>query len=557
MIRDNLEKYCRVIYIVILFTVIGFIVYITCTFNNNTYSVNNETALTLYDKWEIYGENGTYIGSCNTTEISTDSNETLIMKGTLPNSLPYDYSMGLLTIHLDVHIYADGVLIYSFTKGDGAFGNTAGYGYHFISQLCQYAGNDIEIHISSPYGITHLPNVEFGSAKDLLFKQLSIATVPFSIAVLTFVIGILILCYGIYTIIKAHVNRSFIFLGFFAMTLGIYTANEQPIFLLMTGNHVLSAYLSFISLMMLPMPFILFMKELYTNNRHMIWYILIFINFVNLIVSTILQIFDIINYRESLSMTHLVYLVTIVAIIIMTIYELVKFKLTESMKLNIICISVVVIFLTIDIILYYFSYTDEPSLFGNVSFLFYIIVVGLHTIKTNTLLIEKGRKAEEYRTLAYRDNLTGIRNRTSHDSFLSNADTTSHQYIIGMMDLNNLKYYNDNLGHEIGDKYITTSATLICQAFGEIADNHCYRIGGDEFCVILQDKTIEQFITCHERLNKLIDEFNSSSDDLKIHIAVGYVQYDSAIDHNLKETRSRADAMMYKNKFMMKGQLGR
>ena len=53
----------------------------------------------------------------------------------------------------------------------------------------------------------------------------------------------------------------------------------------------------------------------------------------------------------------------------------------------------------------------------------------------------------------------------------------------------------------------------------------------------------------------LIDDYNSTSDNLKIHIAAGYAIYDASIDHDLKETRSRADAMMYNNKFTMKQKL--
>ena len=306
----------------------------------------------------------------------------------------------------------------------------------------------------------------------------------------------------------------------------------------------------------MPIPFILFLKELYTNNNHIAWYIVIGLNFLNLTATTLLQVLNIADYRETLTATHIMYIITITTTVVMTIYELIKYKLTTSMKLNLICISVVAVFLIAALVVYYKSDQQEPTVLGNLGFLIYIIVVGIHSIKSNTSLLAKGRQAEKYRSLAYTDNLTGLKNRTSHDAHLTHSDTSIHRYIIAMFDLNELKYYNDNLGHEVGDKYIVTSANIIKAAFGSLADDHCYRIGGDEFCAIFEDKTVEDFNSAYETFCKLIDEFNSTSSDLQIHIATGYAEYDSSIDSDLKETRSRADAMMYKNKFMIKQKMG-
>lgn len=55
---------------------------------------------------------------------------------------------------------------------------------------------------------------------------------------------------------------------------------------------------------------------------------------------------------------------------------------------------------------------------------------------------------------------------------------------IVMLDLNNLKKCNDRYGHEAGDTYLKKASEMITNAFSQ--ENTVYRIGGDEFCVIMR-----------------------------------------------------------------------
>jgi diguanylate cyclase (GGDEF)-like protein len=58
-------------------------------------------------------------------------------------------------------------------------------------------------------------------------------------------------------------------------------------------------------------------------------------------------------------------------------------------------------------------------------------------------------------------------------------------YVIVTFDLNNLKQCNDQYGHRVGDEYIINAAHIIEDNFERYGK--CYRIGGDEFCVIMPD----------------------------------------------------------------------
>ena len=58
-----------------------------------------------------------------------------------------------------------------------------------------------------------------------------------------------------------------------------------------------------------------------------------------------------------------------------------------------------------------------------------------------------------------------------------------------LCDLNNLKYYNDNYGYEIGDEYIIPAAKILIEVFAKVGT--CYRIGGDVFIIVFENFDLE------------------------------------------------------------------
>ena len=128
----------------------------------------------------------------------------------------------------------------------------------------------------------------------------------------------------------------------------------------------------------------------------------------------------------------------------------------------------------------------------------------------------------------------------------------AENFVVAVLDLNNLKVCNDTLGHEAGDKYIRDASKIIQSTFGTIGN--CYRMGGDEFyCLIPKGGKA----SCREqqtRMENMIDEYNKASSDVKIAIACGFARYDNRIDYDLNSTAKRADQLMYQNKEEMKKQ---
>ena len=94
---------------------------------------------------------------------------------------------------------------------------------------------------------------------------------------------------------------------------------------------------------------------------------------------------------------------------------------------------------------------------------------------------EKKEQLENITYIAYHDELTGLRNR---QAFKEACDTVSPKEVcIGPVDVNNLKQTNDTMGHKYGDILLKSVAEALMGVFGQ---DNVYRIGGDEFSVLLE-----------------------------------------------------------------------
>ena len=155
---------------------------------------------------------------------------------------------------------------------------------------------------------------------------------------------------------------------------------------------------------------------------------------------------------------------------------------------------------------------------------------------------------------ANRDSLTGLRNTTSYSSWVSKFDkeleSSPFDFGIAVFDLNNLKETNDTYGHDMGNRLIVTVAKIISEVFKR---SPVFRIGGDEFLVVLRNSDFENYRELSELLNSNCkNTFIDENKQISIDVAVGFAQYDPESDSSFVDVFRRADVDMYKNKRMMK-----
>ena len=157
--------------------------------------------------------------------------------------------------------------------------------------------------------------------------------------------------------------------------------------------------------------------------------------------------------------------------------------------------------------------------------------------------------------LAYWDSMTGLRNTTSYKVWVTDFDkeikNENTDFGLIVLDLNYLKETNDKYGHDVGNKLIAEAAQLIADIFKR---SPVFRIGGDEFLVILQNRDLED---CEQLCEKFDLECAGKyiavdSQNIPVSIAKGFARYNPDTDMQFVDVFNRADDAMYKQKRMMK-----
>ena len=116
-----------------------------------------------------------------------------------------------------------------------------------------------------------------------------------------------------------------------------------------------------------------------------------------------------------------------------------------------------------------------------------------------------------------------------------------------VIDMDGMKGINDNYGHDKGNVYLRNSSHLICRVFEHSV---VYRIGGDEFAVILQGEDYIKRETLKKHfLDKSVEICAFAKEPWeKIYVSVGIAVYDPEVDVNAEDVMIHADHLMYDHK---------
>lgn len=170
-----------------------------------------------------------------------------------------------------------------------------------------------------------------------------------------------------------------------------------------------------------------------------------------------------------------------------------------------------------------------------------------------TLLRELEQKQElgSARRLAYTDPLTGVKSKRAYLEAIERidkgvSDGSIDEFEVIVFDLNGLKTVNDTLGHEEGDRYIKEGSAIIC---GTFCHSPVFRIGGDEFVVILEGTDYLKRDILIAEFEELIEENQRSG---KVVVSSGMDEFDLSCDTSFSSVFERADKKMYERKCYLK-----
>lgn len=157
--------------------------------------------------------------------------------------------------------------------------------------------------------------------------------------------------------------------------------------------------------------------------------------------------------------------------------------------------------------------------------------------------------------LSTRDSLSGLYNHRHFFDSLNiqkNIETRQKEhgleseFSVLLLDIDYFKYINDTHGHLVGDFVIKSLSDLLTSSTRLI--DTCYRIGGDEFAIILINTDIKAARKVGEKLRKIVENYEFSINNLKLKITLSIGVASSSETETTKELVTLADSRLYYSK---------
>lgn len=150
----------------------------------------------------------------------------------------------------------------------------------------------------------------------------------------------------------------------------------------------------------------------------------------------------------------------------------------------------------------------------------------------------KQKAEEQSKKLLYEVNHDATTKLKNKKAFLETMYNLEGDYIIASIDVNGLKFINDTYGHSAGDVLLNDVASVLRESF-----MHCsYRIGGDEFAIITNEK--------REIFELKLESFKNTLLAKKRSVSIGYAVSEDGL--TAEEVYNIADSRMYDEKSIYK-----
>ncbi|SKB58095.1 diguanylate cyclase (GGDEF) domain-containing protein [Lachnospiraceae bacterium] len=471
-----------------------------------------------------------------------------------PNSAYYTVSakellkkggaLGIYIDHWEMTVLADGESIYSRAESRSIFGNTTGSSWNIITIPAD--SNRLEIYLSSRHNEKFNHNIKIVCGTPLnLYHTILIGSIPQMIlSLIATGIGLFMFLNWVFVIRMSEKGSYIPYFAIFSIAIGIWTMLVSDFILLEVQNYIAVYFIGHICLMAISFPLIMFTKRFYKLNNSPLFTVLSIFTLMIPVINILLQFSGVRELRQQLPFTHLGIVLAMIYMIYAIIRASIGNKLTRSMQLS---VAGLMIFFAGNIFTLTKYYTVFDSTFTiPIAFmmLFCVFTWFAISIESHAIMVEN-HDIQLYKQLAEKDILTGLANRNCYEKTCRTTPASGNMCVI-TLDLNNLKTINDTRGHADGDKIIRASADFISAVFSKTG--LCFRIGGDEFCIITRNSSEETIRKQISRLRTFESQYNYMYKDTPLYMAAGYAFYDPSTDKDIEDIRKRADQEMYADK---------
>lgn len=547
MLLEN--KWLYKLYIFIFFILIGYFS-LSLTLGLNQSSLFHGDIKELNDSW--VNKNSVNEKTINLPErITVQQDNSVIIQRKLTEEFKEDQTLLIRSSLANSQVLLDDDLIYEDTrKSKTLLNRPLASAWHLVSLPQDSNGKSLKLIFFSPFKGMHgtLNPVLYGDRGDLVLYLIKENALPVVIDLFILMIGIILVIFSFN--FSEEVKQSIMSIGLFSILLSFWMLTETKMLQFFTANEVIIGSLAYISLSLTAIPLIVYIKSIINEKNKMFdFFIIAFL--LNTILIIVLQLLGIKEFFETMGSTHLLIGLLILYVFYLT-YKNIWKKKEKNLKYFTLGILVFAIFSFFELLKFYILGIQTVSIFVRIGVILFIGIIGYGGIKAYIEHIERSYKSMVYKELAYKDSLTGAKNRMAFQKEIEylfmNKDLLNHLCFI-IFDLNNLKRINDEYGHVSGDQGIIAAYNCIEEFFSTLGN--CYRIGGDEFACLLKIED-EEILKSKLKDFKIAIKAMNETFDFPFNIASGYAFYDSERDYSPKELIHRGDQEMYKEKYSQK-----
>lgn len=410
------------------------------------------------------------------------------------------------TRYQSIRVWADQTLIYEAAQGkDHALSSM----WHFISAEKYSGASVLRIELTkydkkSDWEISAIFQA-YPEAIGIYLLRTHAVTLLVWLCCMFF--ALLLLCAVGFMAIKKIAGISLVLaLASFIFLSGTWILLDSKITTVVGGNYALTYFFSYFVFYMLPIPLLLYFQLIRGMKNRFLQY-LMWITVGNIGVWMMLHLLGVISIRNTAWSVHLI----IIIFVVVLIREFFQDKGNRNRK-RLICTfcGIVLIFVSalVSIILFYTGLlppTNSDVLYAG-SLLILIFCMIMDAVVMFGRMWKEKQYIEFYQQLAIEDSMTGLYNRNAYELRIREMTLNPPgEMSFISFDIDRMKEINDTYGHDAGDRAISLVAQCIKEVFGD--SGVCYRIGGDEFCVIVTTAGgIKQKLGKFDELIKLRNE---------------------------------------------------
>ena len=461
------------------------------------------------------------------------------------------YLMTTKAAKYSVRIYAGDQLIYQYSDSN----------FHRNDQMKSKLSCDARIpeqgkkgtvikiiYQNGSNGIYDLDDILVGRGDVVMGFHVQQEIVGIVMIAIMFFLSFVALITGIYLKhFKLNSTRFLNIAAFLALS-GIWFLSDSALAQEYTSFPALTGMISFYAFMLMSVPMVHFVKNTLKFEKYKVLDVINLLFYANALIQGILNKCLKIHMVHMLFVTHVLLFIAVITIVVLMIEE---YRRTKDSELEIImnAFGIMAVAGVLSLCMYW---KLEIPFYGTIFEVGVLIFEQLLLTSIFVNLVEQAKTRSElevYERLLKEDRMTGINNRTAFEEQLQDIEDHAQDYdnaALIFMDVDGLKNTNDLYGHNAGDELIISAALCIKNVFATYGK--CYRIGGDEFCVLIFD-SIENMDELLKQMDQEIIKYNRNNRYyLSIARGVSFLKDTEGKQKKISDWKYEADQDMYCNK---------